>query len=150
MSLEIKINNDIKEAMIARDKVKLESLRAIKSAILLAKTAEGASKDVTDDQVIKIIQKLVKQRRESAAIYSEQNRPELSQNELSEAEAMEIYLPAQLSEEELEIKIKSIIESVGASKPSDMGKVMGVATKELSGSADGKMISAIVKRLLNN
>lgn len=150
MSLEIKINNDIKEAMIARDKVKLESLRAIKSAILLAKTAEGASKDVTDDQVIKIIQKLVKQRRESAAIYSEQNRPELSQNELSEAEAMEIYLPAQLSEEELEIKIKSIIESVGASKPSDMGKVMGVATKELSCSADGKMISAIVKRLLNN
>lgn len=149
MSLELKINEHIKEAMLAKEKVRLESLRAVKSAILLAKTAEGASGEISDAEVVKIIQKLVKQRKESAAIFSQQNRAELAENELAEASFMEVYLPKQLSQEELESTLKSIIERVGAKQPSEMGKVMGVASKELAGLADGRVISETVKRLLS-
>ncbi len=149
MSLELQINADIKSAMLAKEKAKLESLRAIKAAILLAKTAEGGAKDeIADEVVTKIIIKLVKQRKESAVIYTEQNRPELAAQELSEAGFMEVYLPKQMSEEELTAAIKAIIEQVGASKPSDMGKVMGVATKSLAGKAEGRAISSKVKELL--
>jgi len=149
MSLELTINNEIKAAMLAKEKVRLESLRAIKAAILLAKTAEGASgNELADADVIKIIQKLVKQRKESADIYIQQNRPELAETEIAEAQAMEVFLPKQMSETELEAELKKIIASVGATAPSDMGKVMGVATKALAGKADGKAISAMVKRLL--
>lgn len=149
MSLEITINNDIKAAMLAKNRDRLAALRAIKAAILLAKTAEGASKeDLSDDEVIKIIQKLIKQRRESAEIYFYQNRPELGEIELVEVREMETYLPAQLSEAELEDNIKKIIEQTQASGMKDMGKVMGLATKTLSGKSDGKAISSMVKKLL--
>lgn len=147
MSLELEIQNGIKVAMLAKEKVKLEALRGIKAAILLAKTADG-SESISDDAVLKIIQKLVKQRKESAELYSSQNRPELAENELAEAACMEVFLPKQLSEEELAAELKKIIESVGAKGPQDMGKVMGTATKQLSGRAEGKAISAMVKQLL--
>ena len=149
MELEKQIQADMVAAMKARETVRLAALRGIKAAILLAKTSEGGSGDVTDADIIKIIQKLVKQRKESAAIYSEQNRPELAGNELAEAAAMEVYLPKQLSEDEVREILKGIIAEVGASKPSAMGKVMGTATKRLAGQADGKLISAIVKSLLS-
>ena len=147
MSLELDIQNGIKAAMLAKEKVKLESLRAIKTAILLAKTADG-SETISDEAVLKIIQKLVKQRKESAELYKAQNRPELAENELAEAAAMEVFLPKQLSEEELAVELKKIIEAVGAKGPQDMGKVMSTATKQLSGKAEGKAISAMVKQLL--
>lgn len=147
MSLETQIQQDIKSAMLAKEKTRLESLRAVKAAILLAKTADG-SETIADEAVVKIIQKLVKQRKETAEIYRQQNRPELADNELAEASYMEVYLPAQLSEAELEAELKKIIARVGATQPSEMGKVMGAATKELAGKADGKMISALVKKLL--
>lgn len=136
-------------AMKAHETVRLAALRGIKAAILLAKTSEGSNGEINDGDIVRIIQKLVKQRKESAEIYSSQNRPELAENELREAEAMEVYLPAQLGEAELEEELKKIIAETGASKPSDMGKVMGVATKRLAGRADGKMISAAVKKLLS-
>lgn len=145
--LEEKIQQDIKAAMLAKDSVALASVRAIKAAILLAKTAEGG-KPVDDNEIIKIIQKLVKQRKESAEIYSQQNRPELAENELAEAAVMEKYLPKQLSEAEIETKVKEIIAQVGATSMADMGKVMGTATKALAGAADGKVISALVRKLL--
>ena len=145
--LEEKIQQDIKAAMLAKDSVALASVRGIKAAILLAKTAEGG-KPVDDAEIVKIIQKLVKQRKESAEIYTQQNRPELAQNELAEAEVMERYLPKQLSEAEVEEKLKEIISQVGASSMADMGKVMGTATKALAGQADGKLISALVRKLL--
>lgn len=148
MSLELKINEQIKESMLAKDKVRLESIRAIKAAILLAKTAEGGTGEVTDADIVKMIQKMVKQRRESAEIYKQQNRPELAENELSEISYMEVFLPKQLSGEELEAALKAIIERVGAKQASEMGKVMGVASKELAGLADGKVISETVKKLL--
>lgn len=135
-------------AMKAKETVRLASLRAVKAAILLAKTAEGGTGEVTDADIVKIIQKLVKQRKESAEQYNAANRPELAENELAEAEAMSVYLPKQLSEAEIEARLKEIIAAVGASKPSDMGKVMGVATKQLAGLADGRVISTIVKKLL--
>ena len=135
-------------AMKAKDAVKLASLRAVKAAILLAKTAEGGSGEVTDQDVVKIIQKLVKQRKESAQQYTDAGRPELAENELAEAAAMEVYLPKQLSEEEVKAELTKIIAEVGASKPSDMGKVMGVATKRLAGLAEGRLISTIVKQSL--
>lgn len=147
MSLETQIQQDIKSAMLAKEKIRLESLRAVKAAILLAKTADG-SETIADEAVVKIIQKLVKQRKETAQIYRQQNRPELADNELAEASYMEVYLPAQLSEAKLEAELKKIIARVGATQPSEMGKVMGAATKELAGKADGKMISALVKKLL--
>ena len=136
-------------AMKAKETVKLSSLRAIKAAIMLAKTAEGATGEVTEQDIVKIIQKLVKQRKESAQQYNDAGRPELAENELAEAAAMEVYLPKQLSEAEVEEQLKGIIAEVGASKPSDMGKVMGVATKRLAGLAEGRVISTLVKKLLS-
>ena len=133
--------------MLAKDSVALASVRAVKAAILLAKTAEGG-KPVDDAEIVKIIQKLVKQRKESAEIYAQQNRPELAENELAEAAVMEKYLPKQLSEAEVEEKLKEIIAQVGATSMADMGKVMGTATKALAGQADGKLISALVRKLL--
>ena len=148
MRLEEKIQQDIKAVMLAKEREKLESLRAIKAAILLAKTADG-SESIADDALVKIIQKLVKQRKETAVIYKEQNRPELAEKELMEASYMEVYLPKQLSEEELTAEIKKIIAEVGATSAKEMGKVMGVASKALAGKADGRAISTIVKSLLS-
>ena len=149
-NLELQIQADIKAAMIAKDKVALAATRAIKAAILLAKTAEGAVKEeIEDAEVVKIVSKLVKQRKESAAIYTEQNRTDLAENELAEAAAMEKYLPKALSEEEVEAAVREVIAEVGASSMADMGKVMGTATKKLAGQADGRIISAIVKKLLS-
>ena len=145
--LEDIIQQDIKAAMLAKDSVALASVRAIKAAILLAKTAENG-KPVDDAEIVKIIQKLVKQRKESAEIYSQQNRPELADNELAEVAVMERYLPKQLSEAEIEEALKGIIAQVGANSMADMGKVMGTATKALAGQADGKVISALVRKLL--
>ena len=147
MSMEQQIQQDIKAAMLAKEKTRLESLRAIKAAITLAKTADG-SESIADEAVVKIIQKLVKQRKETAEIYKQQNREELAAQELAEAAAMEVYLPKQLSEEELEAELKKIIAQVGATGPQDMGKVMGTATKALADKAEGKAISALVKKLL--
>ena len=135
--------------MKAKETVKLASLRAIKAAILLAKTAEGGNGEVTDQEIVKIIQKLVKQRKESAQQYVDAGRPELAENELSEVSEMEVYLPKQLSEAEVEAELVKIIAEVGATQPSDMGKVMGVATKRLAGLAEGRLISKLVKQLLS-
>ena len=135
-------------AMKAKETVKLASLRAIKAAIMLAKTAEGSTGEIDDAGIVKIIQKLVKQRKESAQQYNDAGRPELAENELAEAAVMEVYLPKQLTEAEVEEQLKAIIAEVGASKPSDMGKVMGVATKRLAGLAEGRLISTLVKKLL--
>ena len=144
------ISNDIKEAMKAKDKVALDTLRNIKKVLLEAKTAPGANDTVSDDTAIKLIQKLVKQGKESAELYSSQNRPELAAEELAQVAVMEKYLPKQMSEEEVATVLKEIIAQTGAAGPQDMGKVMGVATKPLAGKAEGRMISAIVKQLLNN
>lgn len=149
MSLFDKITEDLKAAMLARQKDRLESLRAVKTALLLART-ESSSHEVTADQEMKILQKLVKQRRESADIYKSQNRQDLCDIELKEAAIIEEYLPKQMSEEELIPVLKEIIQRTGASTPKDMGKVMGIATKELAGKADGKMIAAKVKELLGS
>ena len=148
MSLEAQINSDIKAAMLAREKVKLESLRAVKAAILLAKTSGAHADEISDAEVLKIMQKLVKQRKETAEIYRQQNRPELAENELAEAGYIEAYLPKPMSPEELERVLKGIMEQVGAKGPADMGKVMGVAAKQLAGKADGRIISEAVKKLL--
>ena len=134
--------------MKAKDAVRLASVRSIKSAILLAKTAEGGSKELSDSDIIKLIQKLSKQRRESASQYTAAGRQELADAEMAEAAVLDTYLPKQLSEAEVEEKLKAIIAELGASKPSDMGKVMGVATKQLAGLAEGRVISTIVKKLL--
>ena len=144
------ISNDIKEAMKAKDKVALDTLRNIKKVLLEAKTATGANDTVSDDTAIKLIQKLVKQGKESAELYSSQNRPELAAEELAQVAVMEKYLPKQMSEEEVATVLKEIIAQTGAAGPQDMGKVMGVATKQLAGKAEGRVISAIVKQLLNN
>jgi len=149
MSLFDQINEDIKKAMLNKEpKDKLEALRAIKAAFLIAKT-EKANAELTDDIELKILNKLVKQRRESADIYKQQNRPDLYDKEVAEAKVIEAYLPAQMSIGEVEAIIKSVIEKMGAKAPSDMGKVMGAATKELAGKAEGKTISEIVKKLLS-
>ena len=137
-------------AMKAKDAVKLASLRAIKAAILLAKTAEGGNGEITDQDIVKIIQKLVKQRKESAQQYNDAGRPELAENELAEVAAMEGYLPKQLSEDEVRAELEKIMAEVGATQPSDMGKVMGVATKRLAGLAEGRLISTLVKEMLSN
>ena len=149
MALEAQIQKDIMAAMKAKDSVRLNAVRSIKSAILLAKTSEGGSKELTDGDIVKLIQKLTKQRKEAAEQYVAAGRQELADNELSEAAVLDTYLPKQLSEAEVEAKVREIIARTGASKPSDMGKVMGVATKELAGLADGRVISGIVKNLLN-
>ncbi|MCU0379131.1 MAG: GatB/YqeY domain-containing protein [Bacteroidales bacterium] len=148
MSLFEKITGDLMAAMKAQDKVVLEALRAAKTAFILAKSEKGADAVLSSDEELKLIQKLVKQRRESAAIYKEQNRPDLYEKEVIEADVLEKYLPARMSEEELTIALKGIIDRVGAKTPSDMGRVMGAATKELAGKADGREISAKVKQLL--
>ncbi len=148
MNLFDKVSGDIKSAMLARDKMRLEALRGIKKEFLEAKTAKGADGELSDDHAMQILVKMVKQRKESAAIYTEQNRPELAQEELAQAAVIEEYLPKQMTAEELEAALKAIFEKVGASSPKDMGKVMGVATKELAGKAEGKAISAKVRELL--
>ena len=150
MSLTEKIASDLMAAMKAKDKVVLESIRAAKTAFTLARTERGVDAVLSAEEELKIIQKLVKQRRESAAIYKEQNRVDLYDREIAEAEVLEKYLPAKMSEEELLSIVKAIILRVGAKSPADMGKVMGVATKELAGKADGKDISAKVKQLLGS
>ena len=142
------ISSAITAAMKARDKVRLESLRAIKKDFLEAKTAPGANGELSDEAALKIIAKLVKQRKDTAIIYQDNNRPELAANELAEAAIMEEYLPKQLNEAELTESLKAIIAQVGATSAKDMGKVMGVATKALAGKAEGRAISAKVKELL--
>ena len=148
MSLTEKISGDLMAAMKAQEKGKLEALRAAKTAFIMAKSERGSDAVLTSDEEIKIIQKLVKQRKESAAIYREQNRPDLYEKEESEAAVLEAYLPARMSEEGLTDALKVIIARLGAKSPSEMGRVMGIATKELAGKADGKEISAKVKQLL--
>lgn len=148
MELEKKIQEDIKSAMKEKNTVKLNAVRSIKSGILLAKTAEGGSKELTDADIIKIIGKLAKQRREAAEQYMAAGRQELAENELAEAAVLDTYLPKKLSEAEVEDRLKEIIAQIGAASPSDMGKVMGIATKALAGLSDGRVISTLVKKLL--
>ncbi len=147
MSLFDQINKDIKAAMLAKDKEKLEALRAVKSAFLLAKTEKG-NEELSPEKELAIIQKLVKQRKDTAQVYTENNRPELAEKELKEAEFISVYMPKQLSEDEIKAEVQKIIEQTGASSMKDMGKVMGIATKSMAGKADGKVISVIVKQLL--
>ena len=148
MNLFDTISNDIKTAMLAKDKNRLEALRGAKKEFLEAKTAKGFLGDFTDEMAIKILQRMVKQRKESATIYTEQNRPDLAETELAEVTALEDYLPKQLSSEELEAQLKAIIAQVGATSSKDMGKVMGVASKSLAGKIEGRLISEKVKLLL--
>ena len=151
MSLEITINNDIKQAMLARDKRKLEALRAIKAALLLEKTGtEVGGVEIPESVELTLLQKLVKQRKESAIIYREQNRGELAEDEIYQASIIEKYLPEQMSEEEIVAIIKKIIEDTGSSTMKDMCRVMGMASKQLVGKADNKTVSGIVKQLLSN
>ncbi|WP_080905506.1 GatB/YqeY domain-containing protein [Parabacteroides sp. Marseille-P3160] len=148
MSLFDQISDDIKAAMLAKDKVRLEALRNAKKFFLEAKTAPGANDTLTDEDAVKIIQKLVKQGKDSAGIYSGQNREDLAEEELQQVKVLEAYLPKQLSPEELEAELKKIIAETGASSLKDMGKVMGAANKTLAGKAEGRLISDTVKRLL--
>ena len=150
MDLFDKIGADIKAAMLARDKVRLEALRGIKKEFLEAKTAKGGDGTLSDDMAIKILTKMVKQRKESADIYTSQARQDLADAELLEAAIIEEYLPKQLNDEELTAALNEIIAQVGATSAKDMGKVMGVASKQLAGKAEGRAISAKVKELLNN
>ena len=149
MDLYTQIEADIKAAMLAKDKVRLQALRGIKKEFIEGKTAPGANGELSDEAAMKILVKMAKQRRESARIYQEQNRPELAETELAEVAVIEAYLPKALSEEELEAELKAIIAEVGASSAAEMGKVMGVATKALAGRADGRAISAKVRQLLS-
>lgn len=148
LSLEQKIMADLKVAMLAKDEAALRSLRAIKAAILLAKTAEGATGELTQDAEIKLLQKMVKQRKDSLEIFQQQSRPELAQKEIEEIAVIEKFLPAQLDEASLRATLVEILARIGAATPADMGKAMGAANKELAGKADGKTIAAIVKELL--
>jgi uncharacterized protein len=149
MRLKEKIDEDIKKAMLAKEKERLTALRAIKALILLEETKEGrTSAELTDAEEIQLLSKAAKQRRESADIFTSQNRKDLADKELGELAVIELYLPKQLSEAELNDKLKEVIERIGAKSAADMGKVMGVATKELAGQADGKVISQMVKQLL--
>ena len=149
MSLFDQVSDDIKAAMLAKDKVKLAALRNVKKLLLEAKTAPGANDTVTDETALKLIQKLIKQGKDSAQIYAGQNRPDLAEEELAQVKAIESYLPQQLSAGELELELKRIIAQTGAEGLKDMGKIMGVATKALSGKAEGRAISDTVKRLLS-
>lgn len=149
MSLQNELMIKMKEAMKLKDAVALESLRAIKSEILLLKTKTGAAEELSKEEEVKLLQKLVKQRKESAALYIEQNRKDLAEPELAQVEIISQFLPAQMSEEELKTSITAIINKIGATSMKDMGKVMGMASKELAGKADGKAISNIVKQLLS-
>ena len=147
MTLEEKINGDIKSAMLAREKEKLEALRAVKSAVLMAKT-EKTGDELSEETELKLLQKLVKQRKESAEIYVSQNRQDMADTELFQAGVIEQYLPKQLSESEVTAELKQIISETGASSAKDMGKVMGMATQRLAGRADGKLVAQLVKQLL--
>lgn len=149
MNLEQKIMADMKEAMKAKDEAALRGLRAIKAAIILAKTEAGAGGEVKEEDEVKLLQKLVKQRKDSLEIFVQQNRADLAEKEQQEIAIIEKFLPAQLSEAELKEAIAAIIAETGASSPADMGKVMGAATKQLAGKTDGKAISAAVKELLS-
>jgi uncharacterized protein YqeY len=148
MNISNQINEDLKNAMRAKDKITLEALRAAKTAFTLAKT-QGGSKELSETDELKIIQKLVKQRNDSAVIYKEQSRDDLYQKEVAEAKVLEQYLPAKMSTDELTEYLTKLVEKLGVSGPQDMGKVMGIATKELAGKADGKEISGIVRNLLS-
>jgi uncharacterized protein YqeY len=148
MSLTTQIDQDIKQAMLAKDADRLRGLRAIKSALLLARTEKGAAEEITPEVEIKVLQKLAKQRRESADIYKTQNRDDLYKVEIDELEVIEAYLPKQMGHSEVEAYLKDLIGRVGATSVKDMGKVMGAANKELAGKADGKTISEVVKQLL--
>ncbi len=148
MSLSTQIMEHIKDAMRAKDTVALEALRSIKSELLLAQTATGSKEEITEDEEIKLLQRLVKTRKESAKIYTEQNRPDLAEPELAQVAVIEKFLPAQLSEAEVEAVVAKIIAETGASGIASMGKVMGLASAQLGGAAEGKTISAIVKKLL--
>ncbi len=150
MTIFDQISEDIKKAMLAKDKVALDALRGIKKEFLEAKTAPGSDGELKDEKALQILQKLVKQRKESAEMYRSAGRPELAEEEMAQCKVIEQYLPAMLSEEELTAALKQIINAVGATGPQDMGKVMGTATKQLAGKAEGRMISTIVKQLLNN
>lgn len=149
MSLTTQIDQDIKQAMLAKDADKLRGLRAIKAALLLARTEKGAAEEVSAEGEIKVLQKLAKQRKESADIYKAQNREDLYTIEMDELQVIESYLPKQMSREEIEAYLKDLITRIGAASVKDMGKVMGAANKELAGKADGKTISEVVKGLLN-
>ncbi|MEG1544493.1 MAG: GatB/YqeY domain-containing protein [Tannerellaceae bacterium] len=148
MDLFDQVSGDIKAAMLAKDKVRLQALRGIKKEFLEAKTAKDSNGELSNELATKILQKMIKQRKESAEIYTTQGRPELAADELAEATCIEVYLPKQMSSEELEVALKAIIAEVGATSPKDMGKVMGAAGKALAGKAEGRMISETVKRLL--
>ncbi len=148
MSLEQKIMTDLKAAMLAKDEAALRSLRAIKAAILLAKTSEGSNGALTEEDELKLLQKMAKQRKDSLEIFQQQNRDDLAKKEAEELAVIEKFLPKQLSAEELKTVLEKLIKETGASSPADMGKVMGAATKQLSGKADGKMIATLVKELL--
>jgi uncharacterized protein YqeY len=148
MSLEQKIMTELKAAMLAKDEASLRSLRAVKAAILLAKTAEGGNGELKDEDEIKLLQKLVKSRKDSLEIFQQQNRADLAKKEEEEIAVIEKFLPKQMSPEEIKAELLKIISSIGASSPADMGKMMGAATKQLAGKADGKTISALVKELL--
>ncbi len=147
--LQQKIDQEIKAAMLSKNEARLRGLRAIKAAILLAKSEKGASENLTEETEIKVLQKLAKQRRESGDIYHAQNREDLYKIEMEELEVIEEFLPKQLSREEIAVYIKEVIERTGATSVKDMGKVMGAANKELAGKADGKTISELVKELLS-
>lgn len=148
MALFEQISNDIKEAMKARDKVRLDTLRNIKKVFIEAKTAPGANDTLEDDAALKILAKLAKQGKEAAATFLAQNRQDLADDEMAQVKVIEEYLPKQMSEEEIELAVKEIIASTGAASMKEMGKVMGVASKQLAGKADGRIISTIVKKLL--
>ncbi|MXO03951.1 GatB/YqeY domain-containing protein [Flavobacterium sp. HBTb2-11-1] len=149
MSLQTLIMDEIKDAMKAKDTVALEALRAVKSELLLASTASGSKEDLSEEDEIKLLQRLVKTRKESARIFTEQNRPDLAEPELAQVAVIEKFLPAQLSEEEVEAVVAKIIAETGASGIASMGKVMGLASAQLGGTAEGKTISTIVKKLLS-
>ena len=148
MTLFDRINEDIKEAMKAREKTRLEALRNLKKLMLEERAAKGAGSELTDGESLKLVQKLVKQGKDAATIYQQQNRPDLAAQELDQVAALEVYLPKQMSDAELAAAVREIIDRTGATSVKDMGKVMGVATKELAGKADGKEIAAKVKELL--
>ena len=149
MTIFDQVSEDIKKAMLAKDKVALDALRGVKKEFLEAKTAPGSNGELPDERALQILQKLVKQRKESADMYRSANRPELAEEEMAQCRVIEGYLPAMMSEEELNKALEAIIAEVGAEGPKDMGKVMGVATKRLAGKAEGRAISAAVKTLLN-
>lgn len=150
MSLEEKVMIDLKTAMLAKDEISLRSLRAIKAAIINTKTAEGFSGEIKEEDEVKLLQKLVKQRKDSLEIFEKQNREDLASKERDEIEVIEKFLPKQMDEDELRNIIAKVVEKAGASSPADMGKVMGLANKELAGKADGKTIAVIVKEMLSS